>query len=97
MVGLILWTAPQKGRKRVEVREQIFLHMRFLCAEIGHSPHPAVLRRRVLAAGKKLRKRGVVRVVLPEEFACHEQLEKCGLRNRESRRRERVWRCRRRP
>ncbi|MCI8808799.1 MAG: hypothetical protein HFF84_01495 [Oscillibacter sp.] len=80
MVGLILWTAPQKGRKRVDVREQAFLHMRFLGAEISRSPHTAVMRRRVLAAGKKLRKRGVVQVVLPEDFAYGEQLEKCGLR-----------------
>ena len=80
MVGLILWTAPEKGRRRVEVREQVFLHMRFLSAEIGRSPHGAVMRRRVLAAGKKLRKHGVVQVVLPEDFSYDEQLVKCGLR-----------------
>ncbi|MCI8572874.1 MAG: hypothetical protein HFF89_00430 [Oscillibacter sp.] len=80
MVGLILWTAPQKGRKRVTIREQAFLHMRFLCAEVERSPHGTVLRRRVLSAGKKLRKQGVARVVLPEDFSYGEQLEACGLR-----------------
>lgn len=80
MVGMMIWKEPQRGRKRLEVREQVFLHMRFLGAEICKSARPAVLRRRVLAAGKRLRKQGVVRVVLPENFTCYEQLEKCGLR-----------------
>lgn len=80
MVGLILWTAPQKGRKRIEVREQAFLHMRFLSAEIVPGAHAAVTRRRVLAAGRKLRKHGVTQTVLPEEFPYGEQLAKCGLR-----------------
>ncbi len=80
MVGLLMWREPQKGRKRLEVREQILLHMRFLGAEVSWSPHPAVMRHRVLAAGKRLRKHGVVQVVLPEDFSFREQLEKCGLR-----------------
>ena len=80
MVGMLTWKEPQKGRKRLELREQVILHMRFLSAEICRSSHPAVQRRRVLAAGKRLRKHGVIHVVLPENFTCYEQLEKCGLR-----------------
>ncbi len=80
MVGLLTWAEPQKGQKSVRLEERHILRMRFLQAEIVKSPHPAVLRRRVLAAGKKLRKRGVTQAVLPEGFLFREQLEKCGLR-----------------
>ena len=80
MVGLLTWTEPRKGQKSVRLEERHILRMRFLQAEIVRSPHTAVLRGRVFAAGKKLRKRGVTQVVLPEAFPFREQLSKCGLR-----------------
>ena len=84
MVGMLLWKSSQAGKKQkyAAVRERSILHMRFLCAEVLRGPRTpeAILRRRVLAAGKRLRKQGVVQVVLPEDFPCREQLEKCGLR-----------------
>ena len=80
MVGYLTWAELQKGKKSVRLEEQHILRMRFLQAEIVKSPHGAILSRRVLAAGKKLRKRGVTQVVLPEDFPCWEQLEKLGLR-----------------
>jgi len=49
-------------------------------AEVVKSAHQTVDRRRVLAAGKRLRKRGVVQVVLPDRFSYREQLSKCGLK-----------------
>lgn len=80
MVGYLTWAEPQKGQRSVRLEERHILRMRFLQAEITKSPHGAVLRRRCMAAGKRLRKRGVTQVVLPEEFPFREQLEKCGLR-----------------
>ena len=80
MVGILTWAEPRKGQKGIRLEERHILRMRFLQAEVVKSPHAAVLRRRVLAAGKKLRKRGVTQMVLPEEFPFREQLAKCGLR-----------------
>lgn len=80
MIGLLTWAEPKKGQKSVRLEERHILRMRFLEAEVIRSPHGAVSSRRVLAAGKKLRKRGVTQVVLPEEFPFREQLAKCGLR-----------------
>ena len=56
--------------------------MRFTCAEITRGPKTpeAVLRRRVSAAGKRLRKLGITRAVLPEDFAYQELLERQGIR-----------------
>ena len=48
----------------------------------GNSKHVALLYLRCVAAGKKLRKRGVTQVVLPEEFPFRELLVKCGLEGR---------------
>ena len=80
MVGLLAWAEPKKGQRSVRLEERILLRMRFLQVEMVKSPHPAVLRRRVLAAGKRLRKRGVTQVVLPEDFSFPELLGRCGLR-----------------
>lgn len=80
MVGYLAWAEPQKGQRSVRLEERHILRMRFLQAEMISSSHTAILRRRVLAAGKKLRKRGVTQVVLPEGFPFREQLAKCGLR-----------------
>ncbi len=84
MVGMILWKVPQEGKRqrRAALSERTVLHMRFACAEIVRTPKTpeALLRRRVQAAAKRLRKLGVTRVVLPEEFPFRETLEKQGLR-----------------
>ena len=80
MVGLLSWNAPRKGQKRLVLEERPVLRMRFLCVDAASSPHGAIARRRVLAAGKRLRKAGVVQVVPPENFPYGELLEKCGLR-----------------
>lgn len=80
MVGYLAWAEPGKGQKSVRLEERHILRMRFLQAEIVKSPHTAILRRRCMAAGKRLRKRGVTQVVLPESFPFREQLAKCGLR-----------------
>ena len=80
MVGYLTWAEPQKGQRSVRVEERHILRMRFLQTEIANSPHGALLRRRCVAAGKKLRKRGVTQVVLPEEFPFRDVLAKCGLR-----------------
>ena len=80
MVGYLAWAEPGRGQRSVRLEERIVLRMRFLQAGIVKGPHQAVTRRRVLAAGKKLRKRGVAQVVLPEEFPYKEQLARCGLR-----------------
>lgn len=84
MVGMLLWKGPQDGgrRRSVTVREVSLLHMRFLQAEVLRGPKTpeTVLRRRVAAAGKRLRRQGVTRVILPEGFAFGAQLARCGLR-----------------
>ena len=83
MVGLLLWK-EERGKKRertVTVRERSILHVRFQCAEILRTEKTpeVVLRRRVSAAVKRLRKLGVSRVVLPRNFACWRELEREGL------------------
>ena len=84
MVGIFLWKEPRPGKRQrsVTVREVSILHMRFLQAEILRGPKTpeAVVRRRAAAAGNRLRKQGVTRVILPETFDCAAQLSKCGLR-----------------
>ena len=84
MIALLEWVPPERGRRRkaVTVKEESVLHLRLYRASLQRGPRTpeAILRRRVLAAGKRLRKQGVVQVVLPEDFPCREQLEKCGLR-----------------
>ncbi len=81
MVGLITWAEPKRGQKSVHMEERVILRMRFLQGEIVKSRYSAVLCRRVLTTGKRLRKRGVTQVILPEDFPFQEQLEKCGLRS----------------
>lgn len=78
MVGMLIWKEPGKREKAVEIKERSILRVRFLCAEVLRGPRTpeAVLRRRVAAAGKRLRKQGVTRLVLPEDFTYGPQLEK---------------------
>lgn len=82
MVGMLIWKETGAGDRAVTVKERSILRIRFLCAEIRRGPRTpeAVLRRRVTAAAKRLRKQGVGQLVLPESFAYGEQLEKQGLR-----------------
>lgn len=83
MVGMLVWSVPRKGKreKSVLLRERSILHMRVCCAEIQKGPRTpeSVLRRRVRDAVKRLRKAGVSRVVLPEDFSWADLLERQGL------------------
>lgn len=80
MVGLLLWKEPRKGQKRIVIEERPLLRTRFLWVEITSSSHPAVRRRRVLAAARRLRKLGVTQVIPPAEYAREPLLESCGLK-----------------
>ena len=85
MIGFIAWqdTAEGKRRKSVVLREEPVLHMRFMKAEVlrGAKTPEAVLRRRCAAAGKRLRKLGITRAVLPEAFPYGEVLAECGVQS----------------
>lgn len=80
MIALLEWTPPEGGKR--EIRETSVLHLRLLRVTLprGRRTPEAVLRRRVLWAGKKLRKLGVTQAVLPEGFTYGEQLAKYGVR-----------------
>jgi len=84
MIGFIAWqeAAPGKRQKAVVLREESILHTRFLKAEIlrKEKTPEAVLRRRVLAAGKRLHRLGITQVVWPDMFAYGEMLSACGIR-----------------
>jgi len=80
MVGLLVWAELKKGRSNVRLEERSVLRTRFIQAEIVKNARQAVNCRRVSAAGKRLRKRGTVQVVLPEGFPFREQIFKCGLK-----------------
>jgi hypothetical protein len=77
MVGLLVWKKTEKRRRSVELCERQILHVRILCAEILRGPKTpdTVLRRRVLAAVKRLQKQGIRKVILPEDFLWRDQLE----------------------
>lgn len=84
MIGLLVWRAPVPKRRQraVTVKEVSILHTRFLQVEIlrGARTPETVLRRRVHAAGKQLRKQGIRQVVLPADECCREWLEKWEIR-----------------
>lgn len=82
MIGILLWKEPGVRQRPVTLAERSILHMRFLCAEIVRGPRTAeaALGWRVSSAARRMRKLGVTRVVLPEDFASMAQLEKHGLR-----------------
>ena len=84
MIALLEWAPPERGRRRkaVTVKEEGVLHLRLYRASLQRGPRTpeAVLRRRVLAAGKRLRKLGVTQAVLPEGFSYGQELARCGLR-----------------
>ena len=83
MIGLFSWAPPERGkwRKAVEYRETSILHVRFLRVEIRRGPRTmeVSVRRRVQAAARRLRDRGVLRTVLPEEFPYRSLLEPYGV------------------
>ena len=81
MVGMLLWKAPERGKRSVFVRERSILHTRFLCAEVARGPKTpeAVASRRMAAAIRRLRKQGVTQAVLPEGFAYGELLDRGGV------------------
>ena len=84
MIALLEWASPERGRRRkaVTVKEESVLHLRLYRASLQRGPRTpeAVLRRRVLAAGKRLRKLGVTQAVLPAGFPYGQELARCGLR-----------------
>ena len=84
MVGMLAWKTSQgeKRGKTVTLRDRELLHIRICCAEILRGPKTpeSVLRRRVNTAARKLKKAGIGRVSLPEDFSQAEQLEKWELR-----------------
>ena len=84
MIALLEWAPPERGKRRkaVTVEEEGVLHLRLYRASLQRGPRTpeAILRRRVLAAGKRLRKLGVTQAVLPASFPCGQELARCGLR-----------------
>ena len=84
MIALLEWVPPERGRRRkaVTVKEENVLHLRLYRASLQRGPRTpeAILRRRVLAAGKRLRKLGVTQAVLPAGFPYGQELARCGLR-----------------
>ena len=84
MIALLEWVPPERGRRRkaVTVKEENVLHLRLYRASLQRGPRTpeASLRRRVLAAGKRLRKLGVTQAVLPASCPCGQELARCGLR-----------------
>ena len=82
MLGMILWKEPGHREKKVTVRERMVLHARFVCVEIeeGRWLPEAVMKRRVRAAGKRLKRLGVSEAVTPEGFPFRETLRETGVR-----------------
>lgn len=83
MIALLEWAPPERGRRRktVTVKEGSVLHLRMYRAAIRRSPRTpeTILHRRVLAAGKQLRKLGVTQAVIPEKFPYGQELARCGI------------------
>lgn len=83
MVALLSWVSPVRGkhRKRVEIKEEVFLHLRTCRVQLLQTPRTPeiILQQRVLSAARKLRKSGITRAVLPEIFSYQEQLAKYGV------------------
>ena len=84
MIALLEWTPPERGKrmKSVTVKEESVLHLRLLRAGVqrGTRTPETILRRRVLAAGKRLRRLGVTQAVLPEGFPYGQELARNGIR-----------------
>lgn len=84
MVGMILWVPMQQRNARM--MERRVMQMSFLCVQIPRSPRTPefMIRRRVRWAAGRLRRLGVNRVVLPEDFSWLELLERRGIRPMET-------------
>ena len=82
MIALLERAPPERGRKTPAVKEEIVLRLRLYRAAVQRGPRTpeAIVRRRVLAAGKRLRKLGVNRAVLPADFPYGRELARCGIR-----------------
>ena len=73
MIGILTWTPPAGGLRQRSVSEETrsLFHMRVVWAAVARgdrTPEP-VMRRRVLAAARRLRRAGAGRLVLPETFS----------------------------
>ena len=83
MLGMITWTSPTGGwaHKRTFLKEQKVMRASFLTAQVTRGPRTSelIMRRRIRAAVKRMRKAGVTRLVLPEDFPSGAELEKGGV------------------
>ena len=83
MLGMITWTSPTGGwaHKRTFLKEQKVMRVSFLTAQVTRGPRTSelIMRRRIRAAVKRMRKAGVTRLVLPEDFPYGAELEKGGV------------------
>lgn len=80
MIGLLVWDNTGKRRGRRSAQEISVMRLRLLrmgVAQGNHTPE-AVLRRRIYAAEKRLKKLGVSQVILPEGFTPTEHPEGIG-------------------
>ena len=81
MFGLWIWVPPERGQRAVKTAERMVLHTHLYSVQVARGPRTpaAVIRRRAAAAARKLEKAGVRRVVLPDDFAYGDVLEKRGI------------------
>ena len=71
MIGMLIWDRAGHGLRPVRMKEISVLHVRFLCGEVTALERTAAVARshRLRAAGRRLLRQGVERVVLPEGSA----------------------------
>ena len=81
MVGLLLWKEERAGKRAVMLEERRVLQLRVCCGEILRTERTpeAVLCRRTAAALKRMKRKGVNRLILPEDFPCAALLERMDL------------------
>ena len=81
MFGLWIWVPPERGQRAAKTAERMVLHTHLYSVQVARGPRTpaAVIRRRAAAAARKLEKAGVRRVVLPDDFAYRDVLEKRGI------------------
>lgn len=81
MMGIVLWAAPEKGRRTVELSVMNAAGVRFVCAQVvrGARTPEALVRRRVSAAGRGLAGRGVKQAVAPPDFPYMDRLARWGV------------------
>lgn len=80
MVGLLLWKEGrrEKRERTVTVGERSILQLRVCCGEVLRTERmpEAMLRRRTAAVLKRMKKQGVDRLILPEDFPFENLLER---------------------